>query len=144
MKGNKIMELTKKQNEKLTELNDRYYEYHHNWGAAGVEPLTEEEKEERHELTYRKNLEQTYGLRLQGGDKYYYANQIKEFIEFIENNGSARYSSNEIREVRVGKSFYCHEINIVLNSGGVSDFKRFDNLKSLLSFIEGYNSAKNN
>ena len=140
MKGNKIMELTIKQNEKLTELNDRYYDYHHNQAT----PLTDEEKEERHELTFRKNIEQTYGLRLQGNNKYYYAYQIKEFIEFIENNGSARYSSNEIREVRVGKYFYCHEINIVLNSGGVSDFKRFDNLKSLLSFIEGYNSAKNN
>ena len=134
------MELTKKQNEKLTELNNRYYDYHHNRAA----PFTDEEKEERHELTYRKNLEQTYGLRLQGNNKYYYAHQIKEFIEFIENNGSARYSSDEIREVRVGKSFYCHEINIVRNSGGVSDFKRFDNIQSLLSFIEGYNSAKNN
>jgi hypothetical protein len=138
------MELTKKQNEKLTELNNRYHEYHHNWGGAGVEPLTDVEKEERHELTFRKNLEQTYGLRLQGGDKYYYANQIKKFIEFIQNNGSARYLPNEIKEVRVGKSHYCYEINIVLSSGGVSDFKRFDNIHGLFGFIEGYNSAKNN
>ncbi len=134
------MELTQKQNEKLTELNNRYYDYHHNQSA----PLTDEEKEERHELTFRKNLEQTYGLRLQGNNKYYYAYQIKEFIEFIEINGSGRYSPDEIKEVRVGKSHYCHEINIVLNSGGVSDFKRFDNIQSLLSFIEGYNSAINN
>jgi len=136
------MELTQKQNEKLTELNNRYYDYHHNQSA----PLTDEEKEERHELTFRKNLEQTYGLRLQSANKYYYANQIGKFISCIQKNGSdfPRYSSNEIKEVRVGKSHYCHEINIVLNSGGVSDFKRFDNLQSLLGFIEGYNSAKNN
>ena len=126
------MELTNKQNERLNLLN------------ACRETLDSEQREERHELTFRKNLEQTYGLRLQGGDKYYYANQIAEFIEFIENNGSARYTSNEIKEVRVGKSHYCHEINIFLNSGGVSDFKRFDNLQSLLGFIEGYNLAKNN
>jgi len=46
--------------------------------------------------------------------------------------------------VRIGKSFYCYEINIVLKSGGVSDFKRFDNLKGLLGFIEGFNSYKDN
>ena len=134
------MELTKKQNERLNELNKRYFKSR----LTKLKPLNGIENEERHELTFRKNLEQTYGLRLQGGDKYYYAYQIKEFIEFIENNGSARYTSNEIKEVRVGKSHYCHEINVVLNSGGVSDFKRFDNLQSLLGFIEGYNSAKNN
>ena len=134
------MELTKKQNEKLTELNNRYKAYHYNQSK----PLTDIEKEERHELTFRKNLEQTYGLRLQGGDKYYYANQIAKFISYIQKNGSNRYAPNEIYEVRVGKSHYCYEINIVLNSGGVSDFKRFDNIHGLKGFIEGYNSAKNN
>jgi len=134
------MELTKKQNERLNELNFRWF----NIEERKVNPLNDKESEERHELTFRKNLEQTYGLRLQGNNKYYYAYQIKEFIEFIEINGSGRYSPDEIKEVRVGKSHYCHEINIVLNSGGVSDFKRFDNIQSLLSFIEGYNSAINN
>ena len=134
------MELTKKQNERLNELNFRWF----NIEERKDNPLNDKESEERHELTFRKNLEQTYGLRLQGNNKYYYAYQIKEFIEFIEINGSGRYSPDEIKEVRVGKSHYCHEINIVLNSGGVSDFKRFDNIQSLLSFIEGYNSAINN
>ena len=36
------MELTIKQNEKLTELNDRYYDYHHNQAT----PLTDEELED--------------------------------------------------------------------------------------------------
>lgn len=134
------MEFTQKQNEKLRDLNNRYYDYYH----KGAEGLTDAEKEERHNLNFRRNLKQTYGLRLQGDNKYYHASQIAEFIDWIEQNGIRKYSYEEIKEVRIGKSFYCHEINIVLKSGGISDFKRFDNIKSLLSFIEGFNSCKDN
>lgn len=134
------MEFTQQQNEKLTYLKNRYYDYNY----KGAEDLTHEEKEKMHQLIFRKNLKQTYGLRLQGDNKYYYGYQIAEFIDWIEQNGTRQYSLEEIKEVRIGKSFYCHEINIVLKSGGVSDFKRFDNIKSLLSFIEGFNSCKDN
>ncbi len=126
------MELTKKQNERLNLLN------------SCRETLDSEQREERHELTFRKNLEKTYGLRLQGDNKYYYAYQIAEFIDWIEQNGIKEYSYEEIKEVRIGKSFYCHDIDIILKYGGIYEFKRFHNLKSLLSFIEGYNSCKNN
>ena len=126
------MELTKKQNERLNLLN------------SCRETLDSEQREERHELTFRKNLEKTYGLRLQGDNKYYYAYQIAEFINWIEQNGIKEYSYEEIKEVRIGKSFYCHDIDIILKYGGIYEFKRFHNLKSLLSFIEGYNSCKNN
>lgn len=134
------MEFTQQQNEKLRDLNNRYYDYHHN----GAEGLTDKEKEKRHELTFCKNLKKTYGLRLQGDNKYYYAYQIAEFIDWIEQNGYQRYSYEEIKGVRIGKSHYCHEIKVLLKDGGTDDFKRFNDLKTLLGFIEGFNSCKDN
>lgn len=134
------MEFTQQQSERLTDLNNRYYDYHH----KGSEGLTHEEKEKRHELTFRKNLKQTYGLRLQGDNKYYYAYQIAEFIDWIEQNGIKQYSYEEIKEVRIGKSHYCHEIKVLLKDGGTDDFKSFNDLKTLLGFIEGFNSCKDN
>ena len=131
------MEFTQKQNEKLNELNTRRRE--------NITPrLNEQEIDERHDLNFRKNLKQTYGLRLQGGNKYYYASQIAEFIDWIEQNGYQRYSYEEIEEVRVGKSHYCHEIKVLLKDGGIDDFKSFNDLKTLLGFIEGFNSCKDN
>jgi len=138
------MEFTQKQNDRLNELNDRRRE---NITPISLKKkrgrlLNEQEIDERHELSFRKNLNQTHGLRLQGGNKYYYASQIAEFIDWIEQNGIRQYSYDDIKEVRIGKSHYCHEINILLKSGGVSDFKRFNDLKTLLGFIEGFNSCK--
>ena len=131
------MEFTQKQNEKLNELNTRRRE--------NITPrLNEQEIDERHDLNFRKNLKQTHGLRLQGGNKYYYASQIAEFIDWIEKNGYQRYSYEEIEEVRVGKSHYCHEIKVLLKDGGIDDFKSFNDLKTLLGFIEGFNSCKDN
>lgn len=136
------MEFTQQQNEKLIELNNKHYDYHH--FVNGAEDLTHEEKEKRHDLNFRKNLKQTYGLRLQGGNNYYYASQIAEFIDWIEQNGYQRHSYEEIKEVRIGKSHYCHEIKVLLKDGGIDDFKFFNDLKTLLSFIEGFNSCKDN
>lgn len=131
------MEFTQQQNERLIELNTRRRE--------NITPrLNEQEIDERHDLNFRKNLKQTYGLRLQGGNKYYYASQIAEFIDWIEQNGYQRYSYEEIKEVRIGKSHYCHEIKVLLKDGGTDDFKSFNDLKTLLGFIEGFNSCKDN
>ena len=131
------MEFTALQNERLIELNTRRRE--------NITPiLNEQEIDERHDLNFRKNLKQTYGLRLQGGNKYYYASQIAEFIDWIEQNGYQRYSYEEIKEVRIGKSHYCHEIKVLLKDGGTDDFKSFNDLKTLLGFIEGFNSCKDN
>ena len=94
--------------------------------------------EERNELNFKLNKQNIY-TRLTGVDKYYYANQCKNFAEYIKKNGFNRYKPNEIDDIYFKK----HSITIRLESSGETDIKRFETSKEMLGFVVGFNECVN-
>ena len=85
-------------------------------------------------------------FRLNGYNKYYYANQCKRFKDNVIKNGYSVFNqslnlnhlNDEIRKKDV--SFHKHSINIGHSQFG-TDLKTFKNKDELLGFVIGYNQA---
>lgn len=98
------------------------------------------EIQQRNENEFKIN-KKGINFRLQGNNKYYYANQCKMFKEHLEQhgfNGFNKFTAQEIKEK--GISFNEYSINIGYNQY-CSDLKRFNNKQELLGFVIGYNEA---
>ena len=94
---------------------------------------------ERSELKFKRNKD-NINFRLQGDNKYYYANQCAKFTKHIIENGYPYIDKKEIKEN--GISFNTYSINVGY-SQYCRDLKRFNSKEELLGFVIGYNTANN-
>ena len=102
-----------------------------------MQTLTEIQAE--NEATFKKNKQNVY-MRLTGNNKYYYANQCQEFINYILKNGFNQYKPEQIKNVSiVNCTHYGASINARLSSGGETHIKTFNNKNEMLGFICGFN-----
>ena len=140
------MNFTDKHYNRLKKLDNKYLEHHdQKLDFFDESVITHKERIERDDLIYRQNLKQTHGIRLQGKNKYYLGYQIAEFINWIEQNGTKHYSYEEIDEVSiVNNTYYGVNITIRFKDTSKDTYKHFEDVKSMISFIEGHNFCKNN
>ena len=87
-----------------------------------------------------KENKKNINFRLQGDNKYYYANQCAKFTNYILKNGYPHIDKKEIKEN--GISFNTYSINVGYNQY-CRDLKRFNSKEELLGFVIGYNTANN-
>jgi len=92
---------------------------------------------ELHEIQFKLNKE-NINFTLKGQNKYYYANQCKQF----ENN-LKKYGYGHIKKEDILKDGVCFN-NYSINNGYnqyCRDIKRFNNKEELLGFVVGYNQS---
>jgi len=92
---------------------------------------------ELHEIKFKLNKE-NINFTLKGQNKYYYANQCKQF----ENN-LKKYGYGHIKKEDILKDGVCFN-NYSINNGYnqyCRDIKRFNNKEELLGFVVGYNQS---
>tara|TARA_R110001592_G_scaffold238371_1_gene498005 strand:+ start:754 stop:1158 length:405 start_codon:yes stop_codon:yes gene_type:complete len=121
------MEFTVKDENKLNELLSK-------------SALTGKGLKLRNELEYKRN-KQNVLMQLPRDDKYYYAWQCYELINYIKEKGVNNYISDEIKDVTISYGVYGGKISLHLASSGVSDYKTFNEKRELLGFIVGFNEA---
>lgn len=95
---------------------------------------------ERSEIQFKLN-KQNINFILKGGDKYYYANQCREFTGNLLKYGYGSISKKDIE--KNGVSFNKYSINNGYNQY-CNDIKRFSSTNELLGFVIGYNEAISN
>tara|TARA_R100001129_G_scaffold173713_1_gene145474 strand:- start:255 stop:668 length:414 start_codon:yes stop_codon:yes gene_type:complete len=95
---------------------------------------------ERSEIHFKLN-KQNINFILKGSDKYYYANQCKEFSNNLLKYGYGNISKKDIK--KNGVSFNKYSINNGYNQY-CNDIKRFSSTDELLGFVIGYNEAISN
>jgi hypothetical protein len=91
------------------------------------------------EIKFKEN-KKNINFRLQGGNKYYYANQCAKFTNYVLKNGYPYIDKKEIKEN--GISFNTYSINVGYNQY-CRDLMRFNSKEELLGFVIGYNTAHN-
>ena len=140
------MNFTDKHYNRLKKLNWKYQEhYNQKLDFYDESFITHKERIERDDLIYRQNLKQTHGIRLQGKNKYYLGYQIAEFINWVEQNGTKYFAPCLIDSVHlVNNTHYGPNITIRFKDTSEDTYKSFEDVKSMLSFIEGHNFCKNN
>ncbi len=92
---------------------------------------------EMHEIQFKLN-KKNINFRLTSNNKYYYANQCKEF----ENN-LKKFGYGHIKKEDILKNGVCFN-NYSINNGYSQycrDIKRFNNKEELLGFVVGYNQS---
>lgn len=92
---------------------------------------------ELHEIQFKLN-KKNINFTLKGKNKYYYANQCKQF----ENN-LKKYGYGHIKKEDILKDGVCFN-NYSINNGYnqyCRDIKRFSNKEELLGFVVGYNQS---
>lgn len=92
---------------------------------------------ELHDIQFKLNKE-NINFTLKGKNKYYYANQCKQF----ENN-LKKYGYGHIKKEDILKDGVCFN-NYSINNGYnqyCRDIKRFSNKEELLGFVVGYNQS---
>ena len=92
---------------------------------------------EMHDIQFKLNKE-NINFTLKGQNKYYYANQCKQF----ENN-LKKYGYGHIKKEDILKDGVCFN-NYSINNGYnqyCRDIKRFNNKEELLGFVVGYNQS---
>ena len=95
--------------------------------------------QKENDIKFKKNKE-NINFRLQGDNKYYYANQCAKFTNYILKNGYPYIDKKEIKEN--GICFNTYSINVGYNQY-CRNLKRFDSKAELLGFVIGYNTANN-
>ena len=96
--------------------------------------------QKRNEREFKLN-KQNINFILKGGDKYYYANQCREFTGNLLKYGYGRKTAEEVK--KTGVSFHNHSINFGYSTY-CEDIKRFETKTELLGFVIGYNAAISN
>ena len=92
---------------------------------------------ELHDIQFKLNKE-NINFTLKGQNKYYYANQCKQF----ENN-LKKYGYGHIKKEDILKDGVCFN-NYSINNGYnqyCRNIKRFNNKEELLGFVVGYNQS---
>jgi hypothetical protein len=92
---------------------------------------------EMHDIQFKLNKE-NINFTLKSKNKYYYANQCKQF----ENN-LKKYGYGHIKKEDILKDGVCFN-NYSINNGYnqyCRDIKRFNNKEELLGFVVGYNQS---
>ena len=92
---------------------------------------------ERHDIQFKLD-KQNINFTLKSKNKYYYANQCKQF----ENN-LKKYGYGHIKKEDILKDGVCFN-NYSINNGYnqyCRDIKRFNNKEELLGFVVGYNQS---
>ena len=92
---------------------------------------------EMHEIQFKLNKE-NINFRLTGNNKYYYANQCKEFENNLKKFGYGHIKKEDI--IKNGVCFNNYSINNGYNQY-CRDIKRFSNKEELLGFVVGYNQS---
>jgi len=92
---------------------------------------------ERTEIQFKLN-KQNINFILKNDNKYYYANQCREFTGNLLKYGYGSISKKDIE--KNGVSFNKYSINNGYNQY-CRDIKRFSNTQELLGFVIGYNQA---
>lgn len=92
---------------------------------------------EMHEIQFKLNKE-NINFRLTGNNKYYYANQCKEFENNLKKFGYGHIKKEDI--LKDGVCFNNYSINNGYNQY-CRDIKRFSNKEELLGFVVGYNQS---
>ena len=128
------MKLTNKQKEELKNINDlikdndKFYQ------------LSLEERsnifKRRSDLKYIDNMQNVH-FRLNDENKYYFANQLKEFEDNIKKYGYENIKSDNIKRI----VFYKNYFEIVDHKECVDREKVFYNKFELLGFVVGYNKS---
>lgn len=128
------MKLTKKQKEELKNINDlikdndKFYK------------LSLEERsnifKRRSDLKYIDNMQNVH-FRLNDENKYYFANQLKEFEDNIKKYGYENIKSDNIKRI----VFYKNYFEIVDHKECIDREKGFYNKFELLGFVVGYNKS---
>ena len=104
-----------------------------NWFAKGTHDLLDE----RNEIEFKLN-KQNVNFILRGQNKYYYANQLKEFTNNVYKFGFGHITSDMIK--KNGVCFNQYSINNGYNQY-CRDMKRFSSKEELIGFVIGYNQA---
>ena len=104
-----------------------------NWFAKGTHDLLDE----RNEIEFKLN-KQNVNFILRGQNKYYYANQLKEFTNNVYKFGFGHITSDMIK--KNGVCFNQYSINNGYNQSG-RDMKRYSSKEELIGFVIGYNQA---
>ena len=104
-----------------------------NWFAKGTHDLLDE----RNEIEFKLN-KQNVNFILRGQNKYYYANQLKEFTNNVYKFGFCHITSDMIK--KNGVCFNQYSINNGYNQY-CRDMKRFSSKEELIGFVIGYNQA---
>jgi len=128
------MKLTNKQKEELKNINDlikdndKFYQ------------LSLEERsnifKRRSDLKYIDNMQNVH-FRLNDENKYYFANQLKEFEDNIKKYGYENIKSDNIKRI----VFYKNYFEIVDHKDCINREKGFYNKFELLGFVVGYNKS---
>ena len=93
--------------------------------------------QKENDIKFKEN-KKNINFRLQGDNKYYYANQCAKFTKHILEYGYPYIDKKEIKEN--GISFNTYSINVGYNQY-CRDLKRFNSKEELLGFVIGYNVA---
>ena len=124
--------MNNKQSKRLEELDSKAKKCIH---------FTHEEIIEHNELEFLRN-KQNINMRLDGRNKYYFANQCHEFTKHVLSNGFGRIKAEQIESISIVNSpYYGSSIKARLSSGGETDLKSSDDKNELIGFIIGYNEA---
>ena len=92
---------------------------------------------EMQEIQFKLN-KQNINFRLTGDNKYYYADQCKEFENNLKKFGYGYIKKEDI--LKDGVCFNNYSINNGYNQY-CRDIKRFNNKEELLGFVVGYNQS---
>ena len=92
---------------------------------------------EMQEIQFKLN-KQNINFRLTGDNKYYYADQCKEFENNLKKFGYGHIKKEDI--LKDGVCFNNYSINNGYNQY-CRDIKRFSNKEELLGFVVGYNQS---
>jgi len=92
---------------------------------------------EMQEIQFKLN-KQNINFRLTGDNKYYYADQCKEFENNLKKFGYGHIKKEDI--IKNGVCFNNYSINNGYNQY-CRDIKRFSNKEELLGFVVGYNQS---
>jgi hypothetical protein len=92
---------------------------------------------EMQEIQFKLN-KQNINFRLTGDNKYYYADQCKEFENNLKKFGYGHIKKEDI--LKDGVCFNNYSINNGYNQY-CRDIKRFNNKEELLGFVVGYNQS---
>jgi len=92
---------------------------------------------EMQEIQFKLNKE-NINFRLIGDNKYYYADQCKEFENNLKKFGYGHIKKEDI--LKDGVCFNNYSINNGYNQY-CRDIKRFNNKEELLGFVVGYNQS---
>lgn len=92
---------------------------------------------EMQEIQFKLN-KQNINFRLTGDNKYYYADQCKQFEDNLKKFGYGHIKKEDI--LKNGVCFNNYSINNGYNQY-CRDIKRFNNKEELLGFVVGYNES---